>query len=195
MRRTDGLALRREGFHKSLTKGPRGASGGKTELKAVSKLGWTAYLAAVLVIALDQASKHWIMEGLQLAARGSIPVWGPLRLTWLENRGVSFGMLHSDGAAGRWLLTGFALAVACVIGWLARRSERPLVALAFGLMIGGAVGNAIDRIRFGAVIDFIDVQALYFPWVFNVADSALTVGVVLLLIDMLADKPDQASAV
>ena len=164
-------------------------------MKAVSRLGWLAYLAAVVVIGLDQASKHWILNGLQLASLGSVPVFGPLRFTWLENRGVSFGLFHSDAQTTRWVLTGFSLVVAAAIAVMARKAERPLVGLAFGLMIGGAVGNAIDRIRFGAVIDFIDVQALYFPWVFNVADSALTVGVILLLLDMLVDKPRPAPKV
>jgi signal peptidase II len=66
-----------------------------------------------------------------------------------------------------------------------RRSGRPLFAVAVGLVMGGAIGNVIDRIRFGAVADFVDVSRLHFPWVFNVADSAITVGICLLLLDML----------
>ena len=164
-------------------------------MKAISKLGWIAYATAAVAIVLDQATKSWIMNGLNLAAIGTMPFLGPVHLTWLENRGVSFGLFHSDANATRWALTSFSLVVAAIIAFLARRSERPLVALAFGLMIGGAVGNAVDRIRFGAVIDFIDLQTLFFPWVFNVADSALTVGVVLLLIDMVVDKPRQQGVV
>jgi signal peptidase II len=164
-------------------------------LKAISKLGWLAYLTAATTVVLDQASKYWIMHELNLASLGSVPVFGPLQLTWLENRGVSFGLFHSEANTMRWILTSFALVVAAVIAVLARNAVRPLVALAFGLMVGGAVGNAIDRIRLGAVIDFIDLQRLFFPWVFNVADSALTIGVILLLIDTALDKPRQQPVV
>jgi signal peptidase II len=66
-----------------------------------------------------------------------------------------------------------------------RATERPLFAVAVGLVMGGAVGNVIDRIRFGAVTDFIDASALHFPWIFNIADSAITIGICLLLLDML----------
>jgi signal peptidase II len=164
-------------------------------LKAISKLGWLAYATAVVAVILDQASKHWIMHGLELASLGTVPVFGPLQLTWLENRGVSFGLFHSEASTTRWILTSFALIVAAAIAFMARNAQRPLVALAFGLMVGGAVGNAIDRMRFGAVIDFIDLQKLFFPWVFNIADSALTVGVILLLVDMATDKPRQQRVV
>lgn len=163
--------------------------------KAVTGLGLMAYAVAVVAVILDQLSKHWVTNVYELAARGSVKVWGPFSLTWLENRGVSFGLLHSDANTMRWVLTLFALGVAIAIAWIVRKAERPLVAIAFGLMIGGAVGNAIDRVRFGAVIDFLDFQGLGFPWVFNVADSALTVGVILLLLDMLVDRPRPEQAV
>jgi signal peptidase II len=66
---------------------------------------------------------------------------------------------------------------------------RPLLATALGLVIGGAIGNLIDRVRFGAVADFLDFSRLYFPWVFNVADSAITIGVLLLILDSLRPAP------
>ena len=80
----------------------------------------------------------------------------------------------------------FALVVVAALAVWARRVDRPLLAAALGLVIGGAIGNnLIDRVRFGAVADFLDFTGLHFPWVFNVADSAITVGVVLLLLDSL----------
>jgi signal peptidase II len=78
-------------------------------------------------------------------------------------------------------------------GWV-RKTERPLFATALGFLIGGAIGNAIDRVRFGAVADFIDVSRLHFPWVFNVADAAINVGIACLLLDMLLqDRQDKAT--
>ena len=76
--------------------------------------------------------------------------------------------------------------MAVVLAFWVRKAQRPLLGVGLGLVIGGAVGNAIDRIRFGAVVDFLDFQRLgFFPWVFNVADSAITVGVVFLLLDSM----------
>jgi signal peptidase II len=99
------------------------------------------------------------------------------------NRGVSFGLLTAEVDLARWGLAAFSLIVAIALIVWARRIERPLPALALGFVIGGALGNMIDRVRFGAVVDFLDFSGLWFPWVFNVADSAITVGVALLLID------------
>jgi signal peptidase II len=101
------------------------------------------------------------------------------------NPGVSFGLLAAKGDVGRWLLVGFAAAVVVALGFWARRSTRVLTALAVGLVMGGAIGNnVIDRVRFGAVADFLDFSGLGFKWVFNVADSAISVGVALLLLEM-----------
>ena len=152
----------------------------------ITKLGWSAYTLAALVIAVDQAVKYWVVEVLHLQDTPTVPVLGPLHLTFVWNPGVSFGFLRADQAVARWGLVAFSLIVAALIVWWARRSHRILQALGYGLITGGAVGNAIDRARFGAVVDFIDVQRLgFFPWVFNVADSAITVGVILLLADSL----------
>jgi signal peptidase II len=112
-----------------------------------------------------------------------VEVLGPFHLTMVWNRGVSFGLFRADEGLGRWVLVAFSLIVAAVLVVWARRVERPLMAIGLGLVIGGAVGNAIDRIRFGSVVDFIDVSRLYFPWVFNVGDSAITIGVAFLLLD------------
>ncbi len=150
-------------------------------MRAVSGPGWMAYGLAGATILVDQVVKAWIVDGAHLAPGLSQPVWGPLRLTLVENRGVSFGLFQSDAAWTRWALAGFSLIVAVSLGLWARRADRRLTAVAVGLIMGGAVGNLIDRARFGAVVDFVDVQALHFPWVFNVADSAITVGILLLM--------------
>jgi len=151
----------------------------------MTRLGRLALIIAVLVIAADQAVKAWILYGLKLPLLVSQPVFGPLSLTMVWNSGVSFGFLRAEHDLARWLLSAFSILVAgLLVGWV-RKADRPLFAVSVGLVIGGALGNVIDRIRLGAVADFVDVSKLYFPWVFNVADSAISIGIVLLLLDML----------
>lgn len=150
----------------------------------VSPAGRLAFGLAAAVLVVDQAVKAWILEGLDLPLRLSVDLIGPLRLTMVWNEGVSFGFLQARHDLARWGLTAFALVVALALAAWARRADRRLLGVALGLIIGGAVGNAIDRARFGAVVDFIDVSALgFFPWVFNVADAAITIGVLLMLLD------------
>jgi signal peptidase II len=154
-------------------------------MSRIPRLAWFAYIVAIVVIVADQASKAWILGPFDLAAKGPVPILPILRLTMVWNPGVSFGLLNAHTAFGRWALVGFEAAVALALAFWARRGERPVLAAALGLVIGGALGNVIDRARFGAVIDFIDVTALHFPWVFNLADSAINIGVALLLWDAL----------
>lgn len=154
-------------------------------MRWISRPGAFAYALASVVIVLDQAIKAWILGDLGLAMGAPRPIWGPLRLTLVENPGVSFGLFQSDAAWTRWALAGFSLVVAVALALWARRAEKPFTGLALGLIIGGAIGNFIDRVRTGVVVDFVDVTALYFPWVFNLADSAITVGIVLLLAEGL----------
>ena len=157
-------------------------------MTSITKLGWTALILALCVIAIDQATKAWILTGLNLPLRGSVQLGGPFYLTMVWNPGVSFvgGFLQAHKEVVRWFLAAFSIGVSIMLTMWVRRAERPLFATSIGLVIGGAIGNVIDRIRFGAVADFIDVRhLLYFPWIFNVADSAITVGICLLLVDML----------
>ena len=157
---------------------------GAESAKGLTPAGRLALGLAAAVLVADQAVKAWILEGLNLPARISVPVFGPLRLSMVWNEGVSFGFLQASHDLARWGLTAFALAVALGLAAWAWRADRRLLGVALGLIIGGAIGNAIDRARFGAVVDFIDVSALgFFPWVFNIADSAITIGVILMLMD------------
>ena len=160
----------------------------------MTRLGRAALVLAVLVVAADQAVKWWILYGLQLPLLVSQRVAGPLWLTMVWNSGVSFGFLNAQHDLVRWLLAAFSIAVAVVLVFWVRRADRGLFALAVGLVIGGAVGNVIDRIRLGAVADFIDVSRLYFPYVFNIADSAISIGIVLLLLDMLIQDNRERAA-
>lgn len=140
------------------------------------------YALAAAVLLADQASKYWVLDVIHLPERGGIDVASFFRLTFVGNAGVSMGMLQAGSDLARWLLTfitaGIALAVAL---WLRREKNRTDIA-ALGLVLGGAIGNIIDRVRFGYVVDFLHFfWGQYSFWVFNLADAAITLGVVLLL--------------
>lgn len=143
------------------------------------------FALAALTVALDRATKVWALDALFEPAR-RIAVLDVLNLVPVWNRGVSFGLLSSDLQWGPWLLGGFALAVAAaLVVWLLRADNR-MLASGLGLVIGGAVGNAIDRALYGAVVDFIDAHWHDLHWpAFNIADAAITLGVVFLLLDAL----------
>ena len=159
---------------------------------AVTRLGRFAYALAALVIVVDQLSKYWVLEVFRLPERVSVEVLPLFRLSMVWNRGVSFGLLQAEVDLARWGLALFSTVVAVGLAFWVRRVQRPLLAVALGLIIGGAVGNLIDRVRFGAVADFLDFSQLWFPWVFNIADSGITVGVLLLIVDSLRPHPKPA---
>jgi signal peptidase II len=154
-------------------------------LTRAARLSLSAYVLAAVVIALDQASKYWVFDVLKLQEGTSQPVAAIFSLSMVHNKGFSFGLLNIDAQWSRWALSVFSLAVAAVLAVWVRRVERPVLALAIGFVMGGAIGNVVDRVRLGWVIDFLDFGRLGFPWVFNVADAAINVGVALLLLDTL----------
>ena len=161
----------------------------------ISRLAYAAYAFAVVVIVLDQLTKAWIISGLSLQEVGRIPILPPiLNFSWVENTGVSFGLF--GGGEARWGLAIFSVIVSAGLAWWATQSNRRLLITAIGFVMGGALGNVIDRIRFGYVVDFIDFSGTgVFPWVFNVADSAITIGVILLILDsLMSDKPGTVGA-
>jgi lipoprotein signal peptidase len=147
-------------------------------------------VAALLVLAADQASKAWIVQGLRLPELRSISLLPVLNLTWVENRGITFGLLNGAGGFAPVLLTLVALVVVAALGVWLWRAERVLVAAALGAVAGGAVGNVIDRLRFGYVVDFIHAHAWGWSWyVFNVADAAIVCGVAALVLDSMISRP------
>jgi signal peptidase II len=149
----------------------------------ITRLGWTAYVVAAATLILDQISKLWVLGLLGRTEGSSVPLLGPLHLTMVHNYGMSFGLLR-DHDWGRWLLIGFSILVVIGLSLWARKANKLLPALGIGMIIGAAIGNnLIDRVIYGYVVDFIDVSRLHFPWVFNVADSGINIGVALLLID------------
>jgi signal peptidase II len=140
---------------------------------------------AAAIVAADQASKTWILESVRLADIGKIELSAVFDLTYVRNYGVSFGLLKAGSGSERWLLVALSVAISGLFfNWL-RTAPRVTTALALGAVIGGAIGNMIDRIRFGYVVDFLDFSGLYFPWVFNVADAAITMGAIGLVLDYL----------
>lgn len=145
-------------------------------------------ILVVLLMAVDQLSKWWILEGLDLPSRRSVPLLPFLSLTMVWNTGISMGLSLGD-ALGKW---GIIIMTAGVSLWLTlwlARTQRQLEAFALSLIISGALGNLIDRFVHGAVVDFIHLHAFgYNFYVFNIADSAITIGVAILLIDSLRDS-------
>jgi signal peptidase II len=147
-------------------------------------------LLALAVLVLDQATKWLALARLDAFEPVAITPFFNLVLVW--NRGVSFGLLAGTGEHGPWLLTLMTVSIgAFLIVWLWRET-RPVVRAALWLVLAGAAGNLIDRVRFGAVVDFLDFHVFGYHWpAFNVADSAIVVGAGLILLDsfVLSQRP------
>jgi signal peptidase II len=147
---------------------------------------WAAagLVIAVLIIAADQASKFYVTQVL-LADGVPVRVTAWLNIILVTNKGVSFSLFNEGSQAMRWILTVVALGIALILAIWLFRAHGWFTSLALGMIIGGAIGNAIDRIRIGAVIDFVDFHVpAWNDWhfaTFNVADSAISTGVFLLL--------------
>ena len=151
----------------------------------------SAALTALVILVLDLVTKHLALE--RLPPGRPVPVIdGFFSLTLVMNPGLAFGMLAGTPAGWRWLvalLSIGALAVLAVVGLRMLPTGGRLTPLALGLIFGGAVGNLIDRARFGAVVDFVDVHWRTWHWpAFNVADSAISVGVTLLALRLLRER-------
>jgi signal peptidase II len=144
-----------------------------------------ALLLAVLVLGLDQLSKQAAVYLLRdTGATLALP--GPVDLTLVFNRSNAFGLVPVSGALTRWGLTGLNLAVVAGLVWAVLRGSMPGVGMiGLGCIIAGAAGNALDRIQYGAVIDFIDAAKLGFVWIFNLADVALDVGIGLWMLGIV----------
>jgi signal peptidase II len=156
---------------------------------------WSAlgYTVAALACALDQASKLWLLYAFDLPARGAVRLapFLDLALTW--NTGISYGLFPQEGWVGQWVLLAIKAAVVVLLMvWLAR-ARSWLTALALGLIIGGAVGNAVDRLHWHAVMDFVLLHLTiggdtYNWYVFNLADAAIVAGVAGLLYESLVGE-------
>ena len=162
---------------------------GGVATRPASGLPWLPVTVAVIV--LDQMVKLWVVA--HLALYGTVRLLPVLDITLTYNRGAAFSFLAGASGWQKWLFAGLAVIVAAgIMLWLRRLNGRTqrLLCLSLTLIMGGALGNLIDRLRIGHVVDFIIAHwhGVYFPWAFNIADSAITVGATLLLIDALLES-------
>lgn len=149
--------------------------------------------AAAIMLALDQASKLWLLLAFDLAQRQPVKLLPFFDLVLAWNTGISYSLFSGDSATGRWVLIAVTLTATIGLGiwlWTARHA---LTALALGLLVGGALGNLIDRLAYGAVVDFAHFHVGGFSWyVFNFADCGIVVGVALLLYDNFTKGDEKA---
>jgi signal peptidase II len=157
-----------------------------------SPLGLTACLAAV---ALDQAHKWWMLTIYRIAERGRVAVTPFLDLVYVKNIGISYSLFHQASYGGQIMLAAFgALATLALWVWLSRGATNRLMAASIGLIMGGALGNAVDRVVLGGVADFFSLHAFGIYWyVFNIADVAIVAGVAGLLYDSLVASRNGAA--
>ncbi len=163
-----------------------------TEIAPARNLFWSrsaplafAVIAATMVI--DQLHKWWMLSVFEIEAKGRVVVTPFLDLVYVKNIGVSYSLFNQESMSGQYLLVAFAsLASLGLWIWLNWSRGSRMMALSLGLIIGGALGNAIDRLRLGGVADFFSLHAYGFHWyVFNIADVAIVAGVIGLLYESL----------
>jgi signal peptidase II len=162
-------------------------------MRDLSRLKWLGL--SLLALILDQLSKLVVVNSMQLYQ--SIPITSFFKLTYVRNTGAAFSFLSDAGGWQRWFFAGLAILISMIIAvWLTRlKQHETLLAVALSLVLGGAIGNLIDRLAYGYVIDFLDVYYQTWHWpAFNVADSAITLGVILMLLESFglvgAKEPD-----
>jgi len=151
----------------------------------------------LITLLLDQAHKFWMLDIYNIAERGRVYVTPFLDLVFVKNIGISYSMFDQESFIGQLVLAGFAVIATLALWiWVARGVSSRVLAISLGLIMGGAIGNAIDRVRIGGVADFFSMHAFGFYWyVFNIADVAIVAGVIGLLYDsFLASRKDAAKS-
>lgn len=144
------------------------------------------FISALVTFALDQLSKVWVVQWMNLKVKGAIDVWPPylnFRMAW--NEGVNFGLFSSAHETMRWVLIGVALAISLAVIWWVRRDRMGRIGqISAGVLVGGALGNVVDRIVYGAVADFLNMSCCGWtnPYSFNVADIAVFAGAIGLVL-------------
>ena len=143
-----------------------------------------AYGFALLIFVVDQISKWFVIGPLNLEAVQNIELLPFFDFTWVENRGISLGIAQVQNETHRWILVAVTAAIAVGVAWWIRKEEARGDQLALAMVLGGALGNIVDRTRYGFVVDFLDLHFGTFRpfYVFNVADAAISIGVVILLL-------------
>ncbi|WP_082836825.1 signal peptidase II [Labrenzia sp. OB1] len=171
----------------------------RSENQLKQPLFWGRFSRFVLLVALaglvlDQATKLWLVYGFGLADAGPVRLLPVLDIVLVWNRGISYGLFQQHSDLGRWLLAGLTMIVTVGLWIWSTRCQTRLVALCLALIIGGAFGNGIDRMAFGAVVDFVHFHAGSFSWyVFNLADVWIVAGVAGLLYDSFRNGPNSAA--
>ena len=160
-------------------------------LKLFTQTGWRFLWLSVLVLVSDQYTKALVLQNIELYQ--AIQILPFFNLTHVYNYGAAFSFLHDAGGSQRWFFTVIAFAVSALVMWWSKQTtkEQIILPVAFSLIIGGAIGNAYDRLVHGYVIDFLVLyyQDWYWP-AFNVADSAICLGAILLIVDMFKNKEE-----
>jgi signal peptidase II len=152
------------------------------------------FAAIVVGVLLDQAYKAWMLGPFELPQKGRVSVAPFLDLVMVWNRGVSYGLFTQDREGGRWLLIALGVIGALLFGWWMWQTRRPVGAVALGLIVAGAVSNAIDRLVYGAVADFFLFHIGSFEWyVFNLADVWIVSGVIGLMLLWLTERREIAT--
>ena len=150
-----------------------------------------AWLLAAAIFIVDQLSKLAMIGPLNLHQRGTIDLLPIFAFTWTENRGISLGFGQAETDLQRWLLVAGTAVIAAIVAWWIRKEKNGGERLALALVLGGALGNIVDRVRLGFVVDFLDLH--FGEWrpflVFNVADAAISIGVVILLLRAVFIRP------
>jgi len=162
--------------------------GGHAGLSLAGSLSTTGLAVACAIFIVDQLHKWWMLGPFDIATRQPVRVTPFFDLVLAWNRGISYGWFAQESETGRWALIGLSLVVTFGLWlWLAQ-ARRAVAAVALGLVIGGALANTMDRVVHGAVADFFLFHGFGFSWyVFNIADSAIVAGVILLLYESLSE--------
>jgi signal peptidase II len=167
-----------------------------TELK-LRRNRSVGFVIALLIFVFDQATKWVVTYPLNLRGQPdlTIRITDFFNLRWVENKGVSLGLLSAGSEIGRWLLVAMTAAIALFVAVWMWRERRRDDSIALAMILGGALGNIVDRVRFGYVVDFADLH--FGDWrpflVFNVGDAAITIGVLLLLVRALLMRDGKGS--
>ncbi len=151
-------------------------------------------LVALATFAADQANKLWLIYGFGIEVHQPVPLAPFLDVVYVRNPGISYSLLSANTPLGRWVLFAGTFAATVAVAFWLWRARSTLVALGLGFIVGGALGNACDRLFFGTVADFYHFHVANFSWyVFNLADCAIVVGVALLLYDAIAPRRDDST--
>ena len=159
------------------------------------KARWLGFAVALVIFGLDQLAKYWVTGPLGVNHVGDQLVLLPIfNFTYTENNGISLGLLNATTEIGRWMLVGLTSAIAVGVAfWMAREKNR-VDLIALGMVLGGALGNILDRTRHGYVVDFADLH--FGEWrpflILNVGDAAISIAVVILLLRAFLSRKDHA---